>query len=380
MPQYRAIKYRIYPDERQRALILHAFGCVRFVYNETISMQQGLYEAGMTTFSKLDMNNYCNRFLKESYPFLREVDKFALTNSIYDAFKAYKTFFEKRAGYPRFKARKVPVQTYSTNMSNYNIAVIHGRKKHGFVRLPKLGNVRTAIHRMPAPNWKLKAATVSMDAMGHYYVSVLFELPEVAHVNILPTEETTLGLDYSSPKFYVDSNGQDARIQHWYRRTEKRLAVEQRKLSHCIKGSHRYQKQLQRVRCLLQKTSNQRKDFCHKKSREIANLYDAVCVEDLDLQAMAQSLRFGKAVSDNGFGMFRSFLKYKLEAQGKHFIVIDKWFPSTKTCRHCGTVNHDVKLGQAQWTCPNCGAVLDRDLNAAINIRNEGLRIFYASA
>ena len=155
------------------------------------------------------------------------------------------------------------------------------------------------------------------------------------------------------------------------------MATEQRKLSHCIKGSNRYEKQKQKVNRIARKVSNQRKDFCHKKSREITNLYNAVCVEDMDLKAIAQSLRFGKAVSDNGFGMFRNFLRYKLEEQGKYFIPIDKWFPSTKTCRHCGEVNPDVQLGQSVWTCPHCGAVIDRDLNAAINIRNEGLRTFY---
>lgn len=376
--QHRAIKYRIYPNEDQKDLILRTFGCARLVYNETLSIHGGLYEAGMKAFSKMDMNNYCNRFMKDDMPFLRDVDKFALTNSIYDAFDAFKNFFEKRTGYPRFKSRKAPMQSYSTNMTKGNIAVIHGRKKKGFVQLPKLGRVSAYIHRMPATNWKLKAATVSMDSSERCYVSVLFELPEVfCAPTDLPTEETTLGLDYSSPKFYVDSNGNTAGIQHWYRRTEKRLATEQRKLSHCIKGSNRYEKQKQKVNRIARKVSNQRKDFCHKKSREITNLYNAVCVEDMDLKAIAQSLRFGKAVSDNGFGMFRNFLRYKLEEQGKYFIPIDKWFPSTKTCRHCGEVNPDVQLGQSVWTCPHCGAVIDRDLNAAINIRNEGLRTFY---
>ena len=175
----------------------------------------------------------------------------------------------------------------------------------------------------------------------------------------------------------MDSNGNTAGVQHWYRLSQKRLAVEQRKLSHCTRGSHRYEKQKTKVNRLSGKIANQRKDFCHQKSRKIANSYAAVCVEDIDLRAMAQSLHFGKAVSDNGFGMFRNFLKYKLEEQGKHYIVIDKWYPSTKTCCHCGNVNPDVALGQKKWICPHCGVSIDRDHNAAINIRDEGIRQFY---
>ena len=176
----------------------------------------------------------------------------------------------------------------------------------------------------------------------------------------------------------MDSNGNTAGVQHWYRLSQKRLSVEQRKLSHCTRGSHRYEKQKTKVNRLSRKIANQRKDFCHQKSRKIANSYAAVCVEDIDLHAMAQSLRFGKAVSDNGFGMFRNFLKYKLEEQGKHYIVIDKWYPSTKTCCHCGNVNPDVVLGQKKWICPHCGVSIDRDHNAALTIRDDGIRQFYS--
>lgn len=376
--QCRAIKYRIYPNEEQKKLFLKTFGCVRMVYNETISIHGGLYEAGMSSFSRMDMNNYCNRFMKDDMPYLREVDKFALTNSIYNAYTAFQNFFSGRAGYPHYKSRKAAIQSYTTNKTNDNIAVIPRVKAKGAVKLPKLGEVRASLHRLPQDSWKIKSATVSMDSGGHFYVSVLFQVTEPDIVEeVIPTSETALGLDYSSPEFYVDSDGRTAGIQHWYRKTEKRLQVEQRKLSHCKKGSNRYEKQRLKVNRIAKKAANQRLDFCHKKSREIANSYDAVCVEDLNLRDMAQTLSFGKAVSDNGFGMFRTFLRYKLEEQGKHYIVIDKWFPSTKTCRHCGSVNSDVVLGQSQWVCPSCGVVIERDLNAAINIRDEGLRIFF---
>lgn len=343
----RSIRYRVYPTEKQQDILQQTFGCARLVFNETLLMHRGLYEAGMKTFSQMDMNNYCNRFMKENRPFLRNVDKFALTNSIYNAFAAFKNFFKGRNRYPRRKSRKDTSQSYTTNCTNNNIAIIRHKKKSSFIKLPKLGNVPAVLHRLPKSNWVIKNATITKESGNRYYVSLLFEFErKVPQNTALPTPENTLGLDYSSPEFYVDSNGNTAGVQHWYRLSQKRLSVEQRKLSHCTRGSHRYEKQKAKVNRISEKVANQRKDFCHQKSRKIANSYAAVCVEDIDLHAMAQSLHFGKAVSDNGFGMFRNFLKYKLEEQGKHYIVIDKWYPSTKTCRHCGHVNPDVALGQ----------------------------------
>lgn len=375
---FRAIKYRVYPTDAQEEKLSQTFGCARKVYNDALSMQRRLYEAGMPTFGKTSLNAYCNRVWKDEFPFLTEVDKFALTNSLYALCTAYKNFFEGRAGYPRYKSRRGEEQSYTTNYTNSNIEVITRKGGRGVVKIPKVGNVLASIHRVPKKGWVLKSATVSKQANGKYYISVLYQLPDtVVKPAPLPTEETTLGLDYSSPRFYVDSNGNDAGVTHWYRKSEERLAKEQRKLSHCKKGSNRYLKQKARVSSLSRAVANQRLDFCHKLSRKIANSYDAVCVEDIDLRAMAQTLHFGKAVSDNGFGMFRTFLQYKLAEQGKYYIVIDKWYPSTKTCRHCGSKNPDVQLGQMEWVCPHCGAVIDRDLNAAINIRNEGLRTFY---
>lgn len=375
---YRAIKYRMYPTDAQCEKLSQTFGCVRKVYNDALSLQNGLYEADMPSFGKIELNAYCNRVWKKEFSFLTEVDKFALTNSLYALCTARKNFFEKRAGYPRYKSRRGEEQTYTTNYTNGNIEVV-SKGKRGYVKLPKVGKIPASIHRIPKKNWVLKSATVSQQVNGKYYISVLYRLPDTfVEPAPLPTKETTLGLDYSSPKFFIDSNGNEAGVMHWFRKSEERLVKEQRKLSHCKRGSNRYFKQKARVSEISRSVANQRLDFCHKLSRKIANSYDAVCVEDLDLRAMAQTLRFGKAVSDNGFGMFRTFLQYKLAEQGKYYIIVDKWYPSTKTCRHCGHKNPDVQLGQMGWVCPHCGAVIDRDIDAAINIRTEGLRIFYA--
>ena len=221
-------------------------------------------------------------------------------------------------------------------------------------------------------------SSVSQNSVGAYYCSILFEWTEKTPTAELPTMENTLGLDYSSPLFYVDDHGRSPDKPRFFRAYESKLAKEQRKLSKMQYGSKNYLAQKKRVDKIHEKIANQRRDFCHQESRKIANSYAAVCVEDINLRALSRSLRLGKSTMDNGFGMFRNFLKYKLEEQGKHYIVIDKWFPSSKTCNCCGYINKDLVVGVPEWICPECGLVVARDHNAALNIKQEGLRMFYA--
>ena len=182
--------------------------------------------------------------------------------------------------------------------------------------------------------------------------------------------ENTLGLDYSSPLFYVDDHGRSPDKPRFFRAYESKLAKEQRKLSKMQYGSKNYLAQKKRVDKIHEKIANQRRDFCHQESRKIANSYAAVCVEDINLRSLSRSLKLGKSTLDNGFGMFRNFLEYKLQDQGKHFIKIDKWFPSSKTCNRCGYINIDLKLSDRIWLCPCCGELVMRDANAG---RNNGV-------
>ena len=372
----RAIKYRIYPNEQQVTQLAQTFGCVRKVYNLGIELQQGLYKSDMGSMTKTDLNNHCNRYWKEDMPYLQEIDKFALTNALYALDDAYQRFFAKKGGYPKFKTKRNHYDSYTTKMTNGNIAVVlpaSHRNNKGKIKLPKLGWVDAHIHRRPNADWVIKRATVSRNARGKYFASILFEYYAGVPMTT-PTYENTLGLDYSSPKFYVDSHGCSPEIPHWYRKMEQRLAREQLRLSRMVKGSKNYEQQRLKIAKLHEKAAAQRLDFCHQQSRKIANSCDAVCMEDLDLRALSGSLHLGKATMDNGFGMFRTFLKYKLEEQGKYFIAVDKWYPSTKTCNQCGGYNPDVVLGQNDWVCPHCGTLIERDPNAARNIRDEGYR------
>ena len=180
-------------------------------------------------------------------------------------------------------------------------------------------------------------------------------------------------------ELYIDSNGNEPAYPGYYRQAEKKLKREQRKLSLMQKGSNNRNKQRIKVARLHERIANQRKDFLHKQSRQITNGYDCVCVEDLDMKKMSQTMKFGKSVSDNGWGMFVSFLQYKLAEQGKKLIKVDRYYASSQICSCCGYVNEGTKnLSVRRWPCPNCGAHHNRDVNAAVNIRNEGMRIVSA--
>lgn len=366
----RAIKVPIHPLPSQEILIQKTFGCTRFIWNQMLADEQRFF------------NETGRRFIptpacyKKQYPFLREVDSLALANVQMNQNKAFSNF-SKNPGhfrFPKFKSKKKSPKSYTTNFQNKKAVYL---TKDG-IKLPKLGIVKATIYRSPPKNWILKSATISQTKFGRYFCSLLFEFNIPKSEEVLPTIENTIGLDYSSPLFYVDTNGYSPEKPHWFRVSEEKLAKLQCNLSRMKYGSKNYLKLLHKIQRLHEHIANQRKDFAHKESRRITNAYGAVCVEDIDLRAMSQSLKLGKSTMDNGFGMFRNFLAYKLTEQGKHLIYIDKWYPSSKTCCFCGGYNETLELGKKEWTCPHCGNTVPRDKGAAINIKNEGLRQFYA--
>ena len=321
--------------------------------------------------TKQKLNNTPAQYKKE-FLWLKEVDSLALANAQMNLQTAYNNFFRSpKVGFPKFKSKKNTHHSYTTNCVNGNISI-----DNGYIRLPKVGLVKLKQHRNIPSDYKLKSATISQTPSGRYYASVLFEY----EIQVKQKEPVTfLGLDFSMHELYKDSNGNEPCYPRYYRQAEKQLKREQRKLSHMQKGSNNRNKQRIKVALLHEKVANQRKDFLHKQSRQITNAYDLVCIEDLNMKAMSQALNFGKSVSDNGWGMFTAFLKYKLEESGKQLIKIDKFFASSQICSACGYKNSETKdLSVRAWDCPECGTHHDRDVNAAINIKNEGVRLVFA--
>lgn len=366
----KAYRYRIYPNKEQEGLIQKTFGCVRFVYNHFLNDRITAYKENGESRTFFQQNKALTT-LKQEYPWLQEPDKNALQNALRDLNAAYSNFFRgvkrgKHIGFPKFKSKKNDRKSYAT-AANGNLIRLEGNR----VVLPKLHGVKAKISREIPPDHRIISATISQEPSGKYYVSILTEYElDVVDVSV----ENALGLDCSSPHFYVDSDGNVADMPHFYREAEKKLAREQRRLAKMVKGSSNYRKQKIRVARAYEKVRNCRKDWQHKRSTELAEKYDLIAVENINYQDMARGLHLAKATNDNGFGQFREILSYKLAERGKKLITIDKWFPSTKTCRFCGNVNPDIALGQSEWDCPCCGAHLLRDHNAAISIREEGLR------
>ena len=363
----KAYKFRIYPNEEQKILFAKTFGCVRFIYNKMLEDKIDYYNQ-----TKEKINNTPAQY-KTEFEWLKEVDSLALANAQMNLQKAYNNFFSnpKKFGFPKFKNKHRSQKSYMTNNQKGSVKI-----ENGYIQLPKTGLVKIKQHRNIPDYYKIKSVTISQNAGGKYFASVLFEYEEEIAEKEL---ESFIGLDFSMHELYVDSNGNCPEFPRYCRLSEKKLKREQRKLSKMVKGSKNREKQRIKVAKLHENVANQRKDFLHKRSRQIANAYDGVCIENLDMQAMAQALNFGKSVSDNGWGMFTAFLQYKLEELGKRLVRIDKFFASSQLCSICGYQNPETKdLSVREWTCPCCQTHHDRDTNAAVNIRNEGMRIALA--
>ena len=368
----KAYKYRLYPDNNQEILINKTFGCVRFVYNKMLTNRKAIYEQYKDDKEALKQQKYLlPADFKKEFEWLKEVDSLALANAQQNLNAAYSNFFRNKSiGFPKFKSKHRDRKSYTTNNQSGTIRLVNNNT----IRLPKLKDVPIKLHRQMPKDSSIKSATISKTATGQYYISILVEF-EGGIEPIVPTPEKVIGLDYSSKTLYVDSQANSAEYPKFYRQAEAKLKKEQRKLSKRQKGGKNRNKQRQKVAKLHEKVANQRKDYLHKMSRKIANIYDAIAIEDLNMRGLAQGLRLAKSTNDNGFGMLKTFLEYKLAEQGKQLVVIDKWFPSSKLCRFCDTVNKELTLADRIWTCQECGIMLDRDVNAAINIKNEGCRI-----
>lgn len=364
----RAYKYRLYPSDEQKVFFAKSFGCCRFIYNKMLADKIAAYQ------EKGIMLKCTPAQYKKEFPWLKEVDSLALANVQLDLEQAYHAFFtQKKIGFPKYKSRKKSRRSYTTNLVNGNIVV-----KERSIRLPKAGEVKTVIHRTAPAGYQLKSVTVSQEPSGEYYASVLYEYEAVENQDVSEKEDLQiLGIDFAMHGLGVMSDGSRCEYPGYYRQASERLVREQRKLSHCEKGSHNYEKQKRKVAARHQKVKNQRKDFQHKLSHELTEKYDVIVIEDLDMKAMSQCLNFGKSVMDNGYGQFVSMLEYKLREKGGKLIRIDRYYPSSKKCSRCGEVKQELKLSERIYRC-HCGNEMDRDVNAAINIREEGKRLMYA--
>ena len=367
--KYKAFRFRLYPDRLQENQFAKTFGCCRFLYNRMLADKTEHYNRT----GKMLRNTPAQ--YKKVFPWLKETDSLALANVQLHLEAAYRNFFrDKKIGFPKFRSRHHSRASYTTNAVNGNIRLEGGRLK-----LPKMTPVRIIQHREVPDIRSLKSVTVTREPSGKYYASLLYEAGNCENqtVSVLRPEKV-LGMDFAMAGLAVFSDGTRAEYPMFFRKAEGRLAREQRKLSRCRKGSRNYAKQRKKVALCHEKIRNQRVDFQNKLIRRLVAENDAVCVEDLNMKGMSRSLHLGKGVMDNANGRFQRRLEEKCVEYGKAYVKVSRYFPSSKKCSRCGRIKEDLTLSDRIYIC-SCGYCGDRDENAAVNIRNEGLRILMSA-
>ena len=374
MNTYRAYKLRIYPTDLQRELIEKTFGCTRYIYNNFLAERKNKYEE-----SKIKVHVYEQlkelTDLKREKEWLREIDSCALQASVYNLDDAFQGFFHGK-GYPKFMAKGVH-ESFRTN----NTLSTYKNKKYETIRvdfnkriitLPKLKEVKFRGYRTTKEIvGKIKSATISKDA-NKYFVSILVEVPFFKY-SINPT--SIVGLDLGIKDFIVTSNGE--KLKNEVKINEKRLKGLQRWLARCKPGSKNRYKVKLKIQRLYLKIRNARKHMIYKLANNILKENDIVSIENLDVKSMYQVHKIAKHLNQVPISEFIRVLKYKSNWLGKKVIEINKYYPSSQCCNRCDYKNEKVKdLSVRKWTCPRCGMIHDRDINASINIMFEGLKIY----
>mgnify|MGYP000917860336 CR=1 FL=1 len=375
-----AIKYRIYPNKEQRIQIDKTIGCARKMYNLLLADYN-------KTFTLNRVSSY-----KTEYEYLKEVDSLALANSSQNLLQAWKNYYNNKEHFekPTFKRKNRSKQTYTTNNQNGTIKIEKGK-----IKLPKFKTlIKIKLHRLP--NGKIKKATIEKTSIGTYTVSILFDVPDKPK-KVKLNKDNIIGIDLGLTHFTITNDGFKYDNHKYFSKMKKKLAKAQQKLSRIYESNvksktyddeskliniqyekplsehTKYQKQRLKVAKIHYKIKNQRLDRLHKISSEIIKNHDYIILESLNIKNLIENTELTQYITDVSWRTFINMLIYKAERYGKQVIQIDKYFPSTKRCSTCGVVGDDKPLNIRKWTC-TCGVTHDRDINAAINIKNEGLK------
>jgi putative transposase len=360
-----AYKYRMYPNRAQVASLMQHIHACRFVYNYSLEQKVRAYEQDGRKLSCYDLNNRLPA-LKEEHPWLKEVNSQSLQSANKNLDNAFTRFFREKKGFPKFKSKKNPVQSFQVPQ-HYTVDFEQGR-----VKLPKISAIKTILHR-PFTG-KMKYATVSVTSTGKWFISILVDdrSPEPEPASF--TLDTTLGIDVGLTDFATLSTGEKVENPRFLKKSLQRLKVLQRRVSRKVKGSKNRKKAIQRLARCHEKIANQRNDFLHKLSFRVVSENQAIAVESLNVAGMQKNHCLAQSISDVSWSTFFTMLEDKCQKYGKTLLKIGRFDPSSKICSTCGYLNRDLTLADREWVCPDCGTHHDRDINAAINIKKFALQ------
>ena len=354
---FRAYKYRLYPSELQKELIAKHIGSSRFVYNLALETKTTAYLGSKHNFSPFDLIKQLPE-LKKECEWLKEVNSQSLQQSIQNMDIAFKKFF-KGAGFPKFKSKR-DRQSFSIPQ---NVIV-----ENNLLIIPKFKEgIDIVLHR-PIKG-TIKSATISVTPTGKYFVSILCDTKKDIPIKAPIEENTTIGIDLGIKDFAITSDGEVFENPKYLRKAQSKLKYAQRKYS-----KHKGKRTKKKLAKLYEDVVNKRKDFLHKTSTKLIRENQTICLETLAVKNMVKNHNLAQAINDVSWSTFVSMLEYKADWYGKNILRIGRFAPSSKTCSNCGNINKELTLKDREWTCGSCSTVLDRDVNAAINIKNFALK------
>lgn len=360
----KAYKYRIFPDDTQKEQLAQFFGVVRLVYNLGLETKTNAYATHKKTISKYDLIKQLPE-LKKEYDYIKECPSQSLQYVLINLDTAYQNFFKNKAQFPKFKNRFkkqsiVFPQGFKTDFNN------------NIINLPKLKDVPVDYHRLFKGT--MRRVTLSKTTTNKYFVSILVETGEIMPEKKTIQKKTTVGIDFGIKNLAITSDGKIFENKHFFTSQQRRLRIEQRSLARKQKDSINYHKQKLTVGLLHEKIRNQRTDYLHKISTYLIRNYDTMVLEDLAISSMVKNKHLSKAISEMAWRQLRTALEYKAEWYGKNLKIIGRFTPSSKICSNCGNIKQGLQLSDRIYQCDKCGFKMDRDKNAAINIKTFGLR------
>ena len=370
----KAIKIRIYPDSVQKDFISKQLGCCRLIYNKLLDYKKTQYEQNKQSISLSQLGKYLTNLKKQDeYLFLNEVYAMCLAQTMQDLLKAYDNFFKLHKGYPKFKSKKDTKQS-----CRFTNLIFRGKKKINGNRITLIKQLTNILFKCSRKeeiylnhNEKyIHSVTLTKTSTEKYYLSILIDY------NIIQKEklDTVIGLDLGIKDFIVDSNRNRYENKHFYKNKEQKLKKLQRQLSKKQKGSNNRNKLKIKLAKVHEKISNQRNTYLHQITSKIVNENQIICIEDLNVKGMMSNHKLAKSIQELSLYEFRRQLEYKCKWYGRQLIVIDRFYPSSKTCHNCGHIYKDLKLNEREWICPHCCKLIDRDYNASLNILDNGLK------